>query len=69
MAVSTSKGTSPAGRKVSKRGHGTRHFVPSGWGWGHVAHSAHFPKWALLTQAEGSCPCSPDPDEIVPPVN
>ncbi|CAI9161068.1 unnamed protein product [Rangifer tarandus platyrhynchus] len=55
VAGSTSKGASTAGRKVSKRGRGTRHFVPSGWGWGHVAHSAHFHNSALLTQAEGSC--------------
>lgn len=36
MAGSTSKGASTAGRKVSKRGQGTRHFVPSGWGRGGV---------------------------------
>ena len=30
VAVSTSKGTSTAGRKVSKQGHWTLHFLPSG---------------------------------------
>lgn len=70
MAGSTSKGASTAGRKVSKRGQGTRlRALGVGAGWGHVAHSARFRNWALLTRAEGSCPRSPEPDEIVPRIN
>ena len=42
--------------------------LPALWG-GHVAHSLHFSNSALLTQAEGSCRRSPDPDEIVPRIN